>query len=135
MKLWQSIPRPLNVEADIPLKNQAPEEVLSLYETCEKGTLVAWISADEKLCGCIRHNRSVAAETEHAAVLSVFEIKPAKGTGWVGMTINSKEGEVLATLFESRYSRNSLNWLKGVQPELAKLLGLAQQYRDEGYDT
>lgn len=65
----------------------------------------------------------------------VYEIKPAKGSGWVGMTLQSESGKELVTFFSSRYSQLSINWLNRTQEKIADFLGLKTEFQDLGYDA
>ena len=123
------------LEADIPLKSEAPEEVVLAYNGKYKGKLAAWIKTDRSCCGCIQHNRSVCADLSDAKYVTLFEQKPAKGWGWVGITINSSKNEVITTIFESRYSEKSLKWLENTQDKLVELFKLEAQYENHGYDA
>jgi len=135
MKTWIEIDRPVDVEADIPLKDQAPTEVKERYANSCKNKFIAWTSEDGKLIGCIKNNRSVAASSAEADTVELYEMEPAKGTGFVGLNIISENGECLAVIAASRYSTKSLSWLKNIQPVLAKAFGLKETYDYQGKDA
>lgn len=135
MKAWQSFSKPLDVEADVPLTNDAPADVATLYAERENGNLVAWVSDDGRWFGCIRLNRSVAVPSAAAEALSLFELKPARGAGVVGISVNAPNGEPLRTLLQCRHSEPSLLWLKSVRRELARVFHLREEYEDLGYDA
>jgi hypothetical protein len=73
--------------------------------------------------------------SENADILSLYEERPAKGSGWVGITVKTSTDVVIATLFESRHSEKSLNWLKTIQPILALAFDLKTEYEDLGYNA
>ena len=135
MNTWIEIDMPLDVEADIPLKDQAPTEVKEKYAISCKDKFIAWISEDGKFIGCIKNNRSVAASNAEAYAVELYEMEPAKGTGFVGINIISENGECLAVIAASRYSTKSLSWLKNIQPVLAKAFGLKETYDYQGKDA
>lgn len=135
MKEWIEIDRPLDVEADIPLKDQAPKEVRDEYDRSSKNKFIAWVSNDTNLIGCIKNNRSISAEFDSAEAVELYEMEPAKGSGYVGLDIKSKNGECLAVIASSRYSQKSLQWLKQVQPILAKVFQLKETYEHHGKDA
>ncbi|PKG36976.1 hypothetical protein [Psychromonas sp. Urea-02u-13] len=135
MQVWINIDRPITVEAEIPLKSEAPESVVGLYNKNERNNLIGWKTEDGKYLGCIKNNRSISVLSDESSVLSLYEERPARGAGWVGMTIKSSTGEILATLFQSRHSVNSLNWLKSTQHLLAKAFNLKEEYEDLGYNA
>lgn len=135
MKKWIEIDRPVDVEADIPLKDQAPTEVRDEYDRSSKNKFIVWVSSDSKLIGCIKNNRSISADFEFAVAVELYEMKPAKGSGYVGLDIKSKNGECLAVIASSRYSQRSLQWLKQIQPILAKVFHLEQRYEYHGKDA
>jgi hypothetical protein len=132
MKIWINIERPITIEAEIPLKSEAPASVVELYSKNDKNNLIAWKTDDEKYFGCIKNNRSISILFDKSYIVSLFEERPAKGSGWVGITIKTSAGEVLATLFQSRHSISSLNWLKSVQHLLASTFDLKEEYEDLG---
>ncbi|MBD3587358.1 hypothetical protein HHX48_16600 [Salinimonas sp. HHU 13199] len=135
MKVWKVLEKPLILEASISLKSEAPEEVVNQYEPSYSNKLVAWIIGNEESCGVIQNNRSVCAQYKSAKSITLYEIKPAKGCGWVGITINDHEGNELATLLESRHSEKSLSWLKTTQEVLADSFGLKVEFEDRGWDA
>lgn len=122
-------------EATIPLKSEAPADVIREYEKNHKGKLVIWKSIEKDECGCIQNNRSVNTSLSNAARVVVFEIKPAKGSGWVGMTLQDDSGKELVTLFISRYTQLSINWLNRTQVKVSEFLGLQSEFQDFGYDV
>jgi hypothetical protein len=135
MKEWVEIARPIDVEADIPLKDQAPTEIKENYDHSYKNKFIAWVNNDGSLIGCIKNNRSIAAESSKAAVIVLYEREPAKGDGYVGLEIKSETGECLARVAGSRYSQKSLLWLKQIQPILAKVFKLRETYEYHGKDA
>lgn len=132
---FKVIPKSVTLEASIPLSSKAPEEVVAKYEINYKERLVVWKYNEMDLCGCIQNNRSVKAVLSHAYKVVVYEIKPAKGSGWVGMTLQTESGTELVTLFSSRYSKLSINWLNRTQEKVADFLGLETELQDMGYDA
>ena len=135
MNTWIEIDRPVDVEADIPLKDQAPSGVKEKYTNSCKDKFIAWTSEDGKFIGCIKNNRSVVASTAEAYAVELYEMEPAKGTGFVGLDIISENGECLVVIAASRYSKKSLSWLKNIQPVLAKAFGLKETYDYQGKDA
>jgi hypothetical protein len=135
MNNWIEINRPVGVEADIPLKDQAPVEVKERYVSDYKNKFIAWISEDGKNIGCIKNNRSVGASLAEAHSIQLYEMDPAKGTGFVGLKIVSASGECLAVIAASRYSVESLKWLKEAQPILASAFDLQETYEYQGKDA
>lgn len=129
------LPRRVGLEADIPLKAEAPPMVEKLYEEKYSGKLVAWIDKELRKCGCVYLNRSTTADLKSLKTVSIYEIKPAKGWGNVGIALKSTEGEVLAVLFSSRHSEQSLEWLKATQKKLAAFLNIKSEYEDHGLDA
>ena len=129
------IPKSVTLEASIPLKSEAPDDVIKEYESTYKGRLAIWKSSRSDSFGCIQNNRSVKAILSQAEKVVVYEIKPAKGSGWVGMTVQNESGEELVTLFNSRYSQLSINWLNRTQAKVAEFLELQTEFQDLGYDT
>ncbi len=135
MKAWKILQRPITLEAGIPLKSEAPAEIRVEYEISYSNRLVAWVSSNGKLCGVIQNNRSVVADLRVSECLTLYEMKPAKGWGWVGITIKDSHGNVLYTLFESRHSEKSLEWLQATQDILADVFGLRKEFQDLGCDA
>jgi len=135
MKVWKVLQRPVTLEADIPLKSEAPLEIIEKYESQYSNKLVAWVTESGENCGVIQNNRSVSAELTCAESVTLHEMKPAKGWGWVGLTIKDSNGEVLATFFQSRHSEQSLKWLKVTQKILAKSFFLKEEFEDLGCDA
>ncbi|SHF98232.1 hypothetical protein SAMN02745753_03010 [Marinomonas polaris DSM 16579] len=135
MNNWIEINRPVDVEADIPLKDQAPVEIKDRYVSDYKGRFIAWISEDRKKIGCIKNNRSISASLVEAHSIQLYEMEPAKGNGFVGLDIISASGESLAVIAASRYSVKSLNWLKEIQPILASAFDLQETYEYQGKDA
>jgi hypothetical protein len=135
MKEWIEIIRPVDVEADIPLKDQAPLEIKVKYNEFYKNKFVAWVNDDLSLIGCIKNNRSVSAKCSEAAVIELYEMEPARGGGYVGLDIKSKAGESVAVVASARYSQKSLKWLKEIQPILAKVFKLEETYAYHGKDA
>ena len=135
MDVWLKIDRPINAEADLPLKSQAPSDVEKQY--CEKnwGDLVLWVNRENDSFGCIRLNRSISMTLSELALIELEETKPAKGNGYVGLSFLSKDGTHLGGFLSNRYSNNALNWLNEVQPILANALGVESGYSDRGYDA
>ena len=132
---FKLLPRSVTLEASIPLKSEAPEAVVAEYESRYSGKLVLWKDIQLGMCGCVHNNRSVVANIDAAAFVTVYEMKPAKSSGWVGMGLRTKNGEELVTLFDSRYSQLSINWLQRTQPKVAEFLQLDTSFVDLGCDT
>jgi len=61
-----------------------------------------------------------------AVTVELYEMEPARGSGYVGLDIKSQNGECLAVIASSRYSQQSLLWLKRAQPILAKVFQLEE---------
>jgi len=127
--------RRVGLEADLPFKSESPSAIEKIYNEKYSGKLVAW--SDESLgkCGCVYFYRSATAETSDLEYVSIYELKPAKSWGHVGITLNSKEGRVVTTLFSSRHSEESLVWLKATQEKLVAFFNLKPKYEDHGYDV
>ncbi len=136
MQEWIEIDRPIDVEADIPLKDQASDEIKKKYnnEGC-KNKFVAWVSESGTFIGCIKDNRSISVESSKATTVELYEMESAKGGGYVGLDIVSENGECLAVVAHSRYSQKSLQWLKKIQPVLAGVFNLEKAYRYHGKDV
>jgi len=135
MNTWIEIDRPVDIEADIPLKDQAPIDVKTKYNESYNNKFVAWVHNDLGLIGCIKNNRSISAKCSEAAVIELYEMEPAKGGGYLGLDIKSKGGECLAVVAHSRHSEKSLKWLKEIQPILAKAFSLKETYEYHGKDA
>lgn len=135
MNNWIEINRPVDVEADIPLKDQAPIEVKERYAMGYENKFIAWISEDGKNIGCIKNNRSISVSLNEAHSIQLYEMEPAKGHGFVGLDIISASGECLAVIAGSRYSVKSLKWLKEIQPLLATTFDLQEAYEYQGKDA
>ena len=132
---YKLLPRPVTLEASIPLKSDAPDEVVSEYRNRFGGKLVVWKNAESMICGCIHNNRSVVAPLKELGNVCVYEMKPAKSTGWVGMCLKTHSGEDVVTLFDSRHSDLSMKWLLATQEKVASFLSLGSTFQDLGYDT
>lgn len=135
MKEWIEIIRPVDVEADIPLKDQAPIEVKERYNDDCKNKFIAWVNDDRSFIGCIKNNRSISAKSSDAVAIELYEMEPAKGGGYVGLDIISESGGCVAVIAHSRYSQKSLQWLKEIQPILAKAFNLKETYDYQGKDA
>ena len=135
MKSWKSIHKPINVEADILLSSDAPDEITEYYEHNENGNLAAWISDSGEQFGCIRLNRSVSVNSEKAKTIVLFVVKPAKGRGNVGISVANDKEEEIATLLYSTYSQASLDWLKSILPILSEFFNLEAKIEDRGMDA
>ncbi len=135
MKEWIEIERPVDIEADLSLKDQAPPEVRDEYDRSRKNSFIAWVSSDSKLIGCIKNNRSISVDFSLAAAVVLYEMEPAKGSGYVGLDITTKNGECLAIIDSSRYSKKSLQWLKHAHLILAKVFQLEERYEYHGKDA
>ena len=61
-----------------------------------------------------------------AVTIELYEMETAKGDRYVGLDITSKSGECLVVITSSRYSQQSLLWLKRAQPILAKVFQLEE---------
>lgn len=132
---WIVINKPIDVEADIPLADQAPIEVKQQYNESYKNKFVAWRNDQLNLFGCIKNNRSISAKCSEATILQLYEMEPAKGTGYVGLAVKSEAGKMVATIAHTRYSEKSLTWLKEIQPILAKTFKLQENYEYHGKDA
>jgi hypothetical protein len=133
MTNFKIFPRPVTLEASIPLNTDTPEDIKGVYEEKYFGKLAAWVSPNT--IGCIQNNRCAYTNKDYAVYLTLFEIKPAKGSGWLGLTVNSKENQVMVTLFQSRHSEKSLRWLEKTQEDMASFYKLEAQYNDRGFDV
>ena len=129
------LPRRIGLEADLPMKVDVPTNVEKLYKEKYSDKLVAWLDKNTDKCGCIYLNRSATADLSKTRLISIYEIKPAKGWGHVGSTLKCAQGEVLATLFSSRYSEQSLEWLETTQKKLASFFDIETEYESLGYDA
>ncbi|WCN08899.1 hypothetical protein [Marinomonas mediterranea] len=135
MVIFEVIPKHATLETLIPLKSDAPADVVNEYEINHKALLTVWKNTETDLCGCIQNNRSVNTVLSYADKVVVYEIKPAKGSGWVGMTLQSEAGKELVTLFSIVYSQSSINWLIATQEQVANFLGIKAEFQDLGYDA
>ena len=135
MNEWIVISKPIDVEADIPLEDQAPIEVKQRYNESYKNKFVAWRNEELNLFGCIKNNRSISAKCSEGTILELYEMEPAKGSGYVGLTIKSEDGKSIAAIARARYSEKSLTWLKEIQPILAKTFKLQEHYEYHGKDA
>jgi len=129
------LPRRVGLEADLPLKSEVPSVIEKTYNEKYSGKLVAWFDENLGKCGCVYLNRSATAETIDLEYVSIYELKPAKSWGHVGITLNSKKGQVVATLFSSRHSEESLVWLRATQEKLVPFFNLKAKYENHGYDA
>jgi hypothetical protein len=135
MEQWKEIRKPLDVEADIPLKNEAPEEVKEKYAARCKSEFVAWGVQAGVLSGCIRSGRSIQIESEIVEIIELCVMEPAKGSGYVSLEAKSQDGSYTEVIASARYSQKSLSWLKELQFELIKTFNLRENYQYHGKDA
>ena len=135
MEVWLKINRPIDVEADIPLKDEAPENVKQRYSKHNWGELIIW--ADDKAgnFGCIRYNRSITMPLSDLKSIELQEMKPGKGAGYVHLSFVSKDGKNLGSIYSRVCTKKSFDWLSKIQPEIAETLNVEQKFSDHGYDT
>ena len=135
MDLWLKIDRPQNIEADIPLKDDAPEEIKDRYIESNWGDLIVWANKEDGKFGCIRYNRSIAMPLTEIDSIELQEMKPGKGPGYVHLSFVSGGGKTLGGIYSSVFSRGSLEWLSKIQPLIADSLNIEQAISDHGYDA
>ena len=51
------------------------------------------------------------------------------------MTLQDDSGKELVTLFSSRYTQLSINWLNRTQVKVSEFLELQSEFQDLGYDA
>ena len=133
MKIWEVIDRPLDVEADLKFGvDEAPIEVRERYDSLHTGELVAFATFKNEY-GFIRLNRSVTFKYSVESKISLYEVKPAKGSGHVGLSIKSNDQDV--SVVSSRHSKKSFEWLTEVQKILEKSFELEAIFEDYGFDA
>lgn len=132
---FKVIPNSITMTTSIPFESNAPKEVIDEYVNSCNESVAIWKYSEMDLCGCIHNNRSVKAVLSHAHKVVVYEVKPAKGSGWVGITLQNDSDKELVTLFGLRYSQSSINWLNRTQEEVGEFLGLKTEFQDLGYDV
>lgn len=135
MNVWLRIDRPVDAEADIPLKDEASERVKRKYASEPSGAFIVWADSSDGTLGCIRNNRSISAPVSEVTELVLKEMKSAKGRGFVALSFASSAGKELIGIYSNRCSANAFNWLSEIQPVIAKVLKLGQSKQDLGYDT
>lgn len=135
MNVWLRIDRPVDAEADIPLKDEASERVKRKYASEPSGAFIVWADSSDGTLGCIRNNRSISAPVSEVTELVLKEMKSAKGRGFVALSFASSAGKELIGIYSNRCSANAFNWLSEIQPVIAKVLKLGQSKQDPGYDT
>ncbi|TLM73200.1 hypothetical protein ACONUD_02330 [Microbulbifer harenosus] len=135
MKAWFEIERPITVEADIPLKDEAPEEIKEKYASTLQGKFIAWSTSNGELIGCIKNNRSVCARIEEVKYIELYEMVPAKGWGELGLAFMAENGSCVSLIASSRHSLESRMWLVMLQEKLVNLFGIPAKYSDLGPDA
>lgn len=135
MNVWLKIDRPVDAEADIPMKDEASEKVKNLYRQNHKDDFIFWIDEEDDSMGCIKNNRSISFSCASTVLLELQQMKPAKGRGYVALAFISKAGNELGSIFANQCSKQALEWLSAIQPIIAKVAGLENRYSDHGFDT
>ncbi len=135
MKLWLKIHRPANVEADIPLKDDAPEEIKQRYSERNWGDLIIWANKEDDSFGCIRYNRSIALPLSEIDSIELQKMKPGKGAGYVHLSFVNRDGKNLGGIYSKAFSKTSFEWLSKIQPLIADSLSIKQKISDHGYDV
>ena len=135
MDTWLKINRPVYVEADIPLKEEAPEKIKQHYSDYNWGDLIIWTDDEEGVFGCIRFNRSITMPLSELGSVELQEMKPGKGSGYVHLSFVSKEGKQLGGIYSRVCAKKSFDWLSEIQPQIAETLNVEQRFADHGYDA
>ena len=134
-QVWLRIERPIDVEADIPLKEEASEKIKRLYCDEHWGDLIIWASSNERTVGCMRYNRSISMPLDKVRILDFQEMKRGKGQGYVQLSFLSANGDQLGGIYSCINSKKSYDWLSKIQPVIAKALSLEQRVSNHGHDT
>ena len=79
MDVWLRIDRPIDAEADIPLKDEASERVKRKYASEPSGAFIVWSDSSDGTLGCIKNNRSISVPISAVTELVLKEMQPAKG--------------------------------------------------------
>ncbi len=135
MKVWLRVERPIDVEADIPLKDEASEKVKRQYRQENWGDLIIWANYEDGDFGCIRYNRSISMPLSEVSVLDLQEMKPGRGSGYLHLSFVTCNGKQLGSIYSSRCTKKSFDWLSKIQPMIANALNLEQRFSDHGYDA
>ena len=134
MDTWVALKKPLDVEADIPLKDEAPEGVKAKYSNTCKFEFVAW-GEKRKISGCIRIGRSILLDSSKANILELCEMEPAKGSGYVSLEAKSADGGNPVVIVSARHCPKALSWLKEIQLLLVENFELEKSYQYHGKDA
>ena len=135
MDLWLKIDRPIDVEADLPLKDEAPDDVKKQYSKSNWGELVIWSNNENDSFGCIRYNRSITMLLSELGSIELQEMKPGRGRGYIHLVFISRDSNHLGGIYSGECTKKSFDWLSKIQPEIAGALNIEQKFSDHGYDA
>ncbi len=134
----------LDTSVDVPVQVKVrpeqshPPVPLPVEEAAEKGKLwhvLAWVDETENQCGVYCKRMGISIQRSAITDASIEVMRPAKGQGWVSLSVRCSNVRGRIALLESPYfSERALTWLIDRSEQFEALLGMKIPVQELGTD-